>query len=276
MSATDSGDFFIVPLEQTGKDLPASPASKEPVAELVLVTSGYVVRECDFHSVRINPKDIHLSFSRRPASISEGGGELQGWYCRFNAAFSDPVYLKENLKNQIELISSFLHQYPLRLRNKTFQRLAVNLDSLTHLFGEAEKDYSLIQAYLVTCIYEIRKEMKESSLDFYPAKAFSITKQYHDLLLAHLEQEQSPAFYARLLKITPNHLNKSVRSVTGKTAIGVLNEMRLTEAKLRLKHTDDAVCEIACQLGFEDQSYFSRFFRKATGSSPIAFRKKQS
>jgi AraC-like DNA-binding protein len=183
------------------------------------------------------------------------------------------VYLKENLKNQIELISSFLHQYPLRLTNVVFQRLAANFDSLTRLFNESEKDYSLIQAYTVASIYEIKKEMKESSLDFYPAKAFSITKRYHDLLISHLEQEQNIDFYAKSLKITPNHLNKSVKSVTGKTAIGMLNEMRLTEAKLRLNHTDCSVCEIAYQLGFEDQSYFSRFFKKATGDSPIKFRK---
>jgi AraC-like DNA-binding protein len=116
--------------------------------------------------------------------------------------------------------------------------------------------------------------MKESSLDFYPAKAFSITKKYSDLLVSHIEQEQSIEFYAETLKITPNHLNKSVKSVTGKTAIRLLNEMRLIEAKLRLKHTGLSISEIAYQLGFEDQSYFSRFFRKATGDSPVKFRKK--
>jgi AraC-like DNA-binding protein len=89
-----------------------------------------------------------------------------------------------------------------------------------------------------------------------------------------LEQEQNLEFYAKTLKITPNHLNKSVKSVTGKTAIGLLNEMRLIEAQLRLKHTDFSISEIAYQVGFEDRSYFSRFFKKATGDSPVEFRKK--
>lgn len=270
------GSFFIVPLEKTNKQLITSLAQRrESCIEIILVTAGYLIRKCNSNSIRINAKDIHLSLSLQPTFIIETGGELQGWYCRFDNTFSDPAYLKENLKNHIELISSFLYQYPLRLTNKVFQRLAANFDSITKLFNEQERDYSLIQAYILVCIYEIKKVLKESSLDFYPAKAFSITKKYRDLLVSHPEQKQGLEFYANALKITPNHLNKAVKAVTGKTAIGMFNEMRLTEAQLRLKHTDFSISEIAYQLGFEDHAYFSRFFRKATGNSPIEFRKKE-
>jgi AraC-like DNA-binding protein len=173
-------------------------------------------------------------------------------------------------------MSSFLYQYPLRLNKKVFQNLSAHFDIIFRLYNEWEVDYLLIQAYLLVCIYEIRKLMRESSLDFYPSKAFSITKQYSDLLDVHIERGQNIAFYAGELKITPNHLNKSVKSVTGKTAIQVLNERRLAEARSRLKYTDATVSEIAYRLGFEDQSYFSRFFKKATGVSPAKFRKTQS
>jgi AraC-like DNA-binding protein len=274
MSAIDSDNFFIIPLERTGKDFFSSLFQKKnPGIEWVLVTSGYLIRKCNFNSIRVNPKDMHLSISQQPTSISETWGELQGWYCRFNHAFLDRISIKKDLENELELFSSFLYQYPLRLTNKVFHRLSANFESITQLYNEQEVDYALIRAYLVVCVYEVKKIMKESSLDFYPAKAFSITKKYNDLLVSNIEKEQGVEFYAQTLEITPNHLNKSVKSVTGKTAIAFLNEMRLAEAKSRLKHTELSIGEIAYQLGFEDQSYFSRFFKKATGKSPVDFRK---
>jgi AraC-like DNA-binding protein len=75
------------------------------------------------------------------------------------------------------------------------------------------------------------------------------------------------------LGISPNHLNKSVKAVTGRTAIIILNEMNLQEAKMQLKYTNLSIGEIAFRLGFKDLSYFSRFFKKATGLSPLEYRK---
>jgi AraC-like DNA-binding protein len=243
-----------------------------PCIELLFVTAGYLIRKCNFNSIRINQNDFHLSLAAPQDEISETSSDLTGYYCRFDNSF----YLNEDLGNEIELISSFLYQYPLRLNRKVFQRLSANFDSIFKLYNEWEVDYPLIQAYLLACIYEVRKLMRESSLDFYPAKAFSITKKYSDLLNVHIEKQQDIEFYAEKLKITPNHLNKSVKSVTGKTAIQLLNEMRLAEAKSRLKYTDLPVNTIAYQLGFEDQSYFSRFFKKAMGISPAEFRKRDN
>jgi AraC-like DNA-binding protein len=261
--------FFIAALGKWKPDfIPVLPKKKSRI-ELLFVTSGYLIRECNFNSIRINRNDFHLSLSVSQSTISEMSPDIEGYYCRFDSSF----YPQEDLGSEIELISSFLYQYPLRLNEKVFLRLSANFDAIACLYNEREVDYSLIQAYLLVCIYEIRKLMRESSLDFYPVKAFSITKQYSDLLSTHIEQEQSIAFYAGELKITPNHLNKSVKSVTGKTAIQLLNETRLAEAYSRLKHTNETVSEIAYRLGFEDQSYFSRFFKKATGMTPAEFRK---
>ena len=115
--------------------------------------------------------------------------------------------------------------------------------------------------------------MIDSGLDFYPSKAFLITKKYNDLLAANVSNERSVDFYAGQLDITPNHLNKSVKTVTGRTAITILNEMSIQEAKMQLKHTNQSISDIAFQLGFEDLSYFSRFFKKATGMSPMEYRR---
>jgi AraC family transcriptional activator of pobA len=76
-----------------------------------------------------------------------------------------------------------------------------------------------------------------------------------------------------LLNVTPNHLNKSVKSSTGKSATKWIEETILLEAKYLLFQTTLSVSEIAMQVGHEDHSYFSRFFKKHEGLTPVQYRK---
>ncbi len=241
--------------------------------EIFLLTSGYIIRNCDFNDIRLNDRDIHLSLSRQVTSVSEFSPSVKGYYCCFSDEFIKQIYMKENVENDLEFISSFLFRYPLRLNKKIFNHIEYLFDALLKLDFRCEPDKSLMQVYLTAVIYEIKKLMIESGLDFYPSKAFLITKKYNDLLTANVGAERSVDFYARQLDITPNHLNKSVKAVTGRTAITVLNEMSIQEAKMQLRYTSLSISDIAFQLGFEDLSYFSRFFKKTTGMTPMEYRR---
>lgn len=68
-----------------------------------------------------------------------------------------------------------------------------------------------------------------------------------------------------MLAITPNHLTQTVKQLTGKTSNGIIQEKQLLEIKRLLIHTNLGVSEIANQLNFADQSYFTKFFKKLTG-----------
>jgi YesN/AraC family two-component response regulator len=59
----------------------------------------------------------------------------------------------------------------------------------------------------------------------------------------------------------------------GKTVSELINEQIILEAKRHLLATSNQIKEIADQLGYEDHSYFIRFFKQQTGLSPDAFRK---
>ncbi|MDR3061587.1 MAG: helix-turn-helix transcriptional regulator [Dysgonamonadaceae bacterium] len=269
-----ANDFFIAFIEKD-KDILQSLASphRNYGNELFLPISGHMIRNCNFNNIRLNSKDIHLSLSRQISFVSGFSQDVKGYYCCFGDAFMAEIHLKENLENDLEFIASFLFHYPLRLDDAVFKRIGYLFEILLGLNNISEQDKSLIQIYLIAIIYEIKKMMIESGLDFYPSKAFLITKKYNDLLAANVSKERSVEFYAGQLGISPNHLNKSVKAVTGRTAITILNEMNLQEAKMQLKYTNLSVGEIAFQLGFEDLSYFSRFFKKATGLSPLEYRK---
>lgn len=81
-----------------------------------------------------------------------------------------------------------------------------------------------------------------------------------------------PAEYAARLHVTPKTLGRIVREHLGTTPTELIRSRILIHAKWQLLHTLRPVKEIARELGFRDELYFSRLFRKATGTSPTFFR----
>jgi AraC family transcriptional regulator, transcriptional activator of pobA len=82
-----------------------------------------------------------------------------------------------------------------------------------------------------------------------------------------------PKEYAALLYITPNHLNAICTDILGISAGEVIRSRVMLEAKRMLVNPKLTVADIAGRLGFADNSYFTRFFKKQAGLPPEEFRK---
>lgn len=78
---------------------------------------------------------------------------------------------------------------------------------------------------------------------------------------------------ASSLNVSYRHLARIFRQVTGVTIIEKLNDIRINQAKILLKSTDKTIKEIARQVGFENEFYFTKLFGKASFTSPSGFRK---
>ncbi len=76
----------------------------------------------------------------------------------------------------------------------------------------------------------------------------------------------------RSWRSAPGHLRDMVKQETGRTVGDWVRERRALEARRLLAHTELTVAEVAYQIGFEDPSYFGRFFLKNGGVSPGKFR----
>jgi AraC-like DNA-binding protein len=80
------------------------------------------------------------------------------------------------------------------------------------------------------------------------------------------------AGYADELGISGNHLNDTIKAVTGQSAGRLIRNQLIKQATMCLKHSTKTISEIAYQLGFADPSYFSRFYKSQTGKSPSDYR----
>ncbi|HEY8896460.1 MAG TPA: helix-turn-helix domain-containing protein [Niastella sp.] len=97
--------------------------------------------------------------------------------------------------------------------------------------------------------------------------------EFMQLLEANIGVMKNVSQYAGLLNLSLYQLNAITKSAVGKTVSDLINEQIILEAKRHLLATPDQIKDIADHLGYEDTSYFIRFFKKQTGSSPEAFRK---
>lgn len=99
-----------------------------------------------------------------------------------------------------------------------------------------------------------------------------VVLEFRELIETHFRKVHSPSEYAEMLHITPKTLGNIVKANLGTTASELVRSRILTYSKWQLLHTLKPVKQIAREVGFADELYFSRLFKKATGCSPTFFR----
>jgi YesN/AraC family two-component response regulator len=96
--------------------------------------------------------------------------------------------------------------------------------------------------------------------------------QFRSLLAKHVVNYKQPSDYAEMLNISPYQLNAITKTTLGKTTSEAITDYIILESKRHLLGTSNQVNQVASLLGYEDVSYFIRYFKKHTGLSPEAFR----
>ncbi|PQJ72998.1 helix-turn-helix domain-containing protein [Polaribacter butkevichii] len=111
------------------------------------------------------------------------------------------------------------------------------------------------------------------NLDAHLSRQQEITLRFLKKLNDHFKNERSVKFYAESMFLTPGHLSKVLKDVSGKTAGQLIDDAVIMEAKLLLSNPLLSISQIANELKFSDQSFFGKYFKKNTGLSPSKFRK---
>ena len=99
-----------------------------------------------------------------------------------------------------------------------------------------------------------------------------IVLAFKQLLFRNIRHTPKPSDLARMLNISINHLNKILKQNTQYSTSEWIAKRQIIEAKLMLKNSGLSISEISYELGFEDPSYFSRFFFKYTQRTPSQYR----
>ncbi|HEY5792322.1 MAG TPA: helix-turn-helix domain-containing protein, partial [Chthoniobacterales bacterium] len=148
------------------------------------------------------------------------------------------------------------------------------------LFEEMEREFhnrstdfeSAITALLRMLFIRAERLYRETETPLESGRSSALVRDFRLALERHFRTTQSVNDYAKLLKVSADHLGEAVHARIGRPAGDLIRQRILLEAKRLLAHTEMSVSEAAYSLNFQDPAYFSRFFRRLTGQSPGEFR----
>ena len=186
---------------------------------------------------------------------------LQGMSKALNSA-NDVILFTEIMPDILAEADLTIQEYLDLLRQMGFSPV----DLGNELKGiEWEKVHALITIIYVTIArqYSQKKEVKRT---IYMQKA----RLFEDLIEANFKSIKFARDYAQMLNTSEKHLNRITKSCFDKTSTQLIGERILLEAKRMLMHSEYNVTQIGEKLGFNESSYFIRFFKKHTGTTPYS------
>lgn len=193
--------------------------------------------------------------------------EGKGYLMVFTPEFYHPVH---PALHQLLRKASGVNFY--RFSPETFAKLLAMMDAMQLEHRDKRLGYQeVIKAHLSIFFTEL---VRQDSQQTQAGSLYQQERLDEFLLLVEnqLATQKSPAQYAQQMNLSVYQLNAITKATLGKTSSSIVTDYVLLEAKRYLLATSLQVNQIAYQLGYEDVSYFIRFFKKHMGCSPQAFR----
>ncbi|AOP33778.1 AraC family transcriptional regulator [Leptospira tipperaryensis] len=132
----------------------------------------------------------------------------------------------------------------------------------------SEKKMLLILSQVI--LLQAKKEYDFGQANEIPADSTIVL--FQKFLEENFLKERNTSYYSRKIGIAPNTLNRICHEELGKSAKSVIHERIVLEIKRMLLHSNLNITQIAWELGFADNAYFSRYFKAQTGTSPESYR----
>lgn len=131
---------------------------------------------------------------------------------------------------------------------------------------------SYLKIFLITASRSRLAELPEEKKATIKTKEPFVLQQLKDAIEVHYRKKHSAGEYASLLNLSPKALGRITKTHFNKTLTHLIAERIIIEAKRELYLTSKPVKAIAWELGFEDEYYFSRFFKAHADISPLLYR----
>jgi AraC-like DNA-binding protein len=211
----------------------------------------------------ISPGQVHFA---RPSS------NLRGVTVSFTQAFFDDEAPPPSRLLELPYFFRDDAQPWVRLKPSETPEIAGLFASLCKEYDAALPDSAgILRAMLHLVLLRLARLYSRATPERKATRSATIVRQFHLALEKNFRRETELNAYASLLGITTNHLNDVVKEQTGHSAGELIRRRRLLDAKRMLTHSELSVSEIGYSLGFEDPSYFARFFRRYEGMTPTDF-----
>ena len=238
-----------------------------------------IIYEQGSADLKINMRDYHIEAPAvllvLNAQIYQSAGhseDLRSKVILMSRSFSDSLFA--NSGEILPLKSSIMKNPVMKIENEEnvfgqfFQLLQNIAASPRQEFKiESARHLTLSMFYGYSHLKHEVNEVKSTN-----SRQEEIFTKFTELLERHHKKEREIAFYADKMCMTSKHLSQVIKDYTGKTALGLIEEYVISEAKSMLLSTTMSIQQISDELKFPSQSVFGKYFKRVAGISPSEYR----
>lgn len=257
-------NFFIQKAHHTiAGNIPTTPPlHRHPFFELIFVTEGKGVMQIDFQDHVIEKGSLYL-LSPSQVHLPLIEDNFQCYLLRFDLSIFSQTSFFDKL--------SIFHFDSIILQEPDYSDVNSTLITLCEEFNQ-DKPFkqATIHNLLTILLIKIQRLLPDVVTSSAETSIFSSLNQ---LMEKNNYKMVTPSHYAKALKVSLKALNQAVKEYTGQVCGEYIRSKTVIEAKRLLRYTSKSSSQITTELGFADTGYFSRFFKRETGLSPIEFRK---
>lgn len=221
--------------------------------DLITLPPGYFMEILDFSP------DIHI------------------YYAGFSSEFIEGINLMKSTEHLLPIImeNPIIRLSPLQACSyKMFYESSILSYASPKTLANKEIVKAVLTMFLqgATEIYKMQNNLYLSS----QSRKYEIYQEFLQLVMKYYTIHHGTSFYAEHLGLSLPHFCSTIKKVAGNTPLEVIASIILMDAKSRLKSTNEPVKNIALSLGFNNISFFNKFFKQHTGVTPTEEAKKLS
>ena len=213
--------------------------------------------------------------------------DWEGYYIMFSKEFVTQSRYLQQMLSQFPFLK-IDKSIPFEVKPEEVSKLLSVYEAIYEEYQDIQKDsLNIIEAHVLVLLNMVnrffnKQVAKDDAVAAFRKADISLLSRFQTLIETSFYNEpldskktHSPSYYAQQLAVHPNHLNATVKQVTGHTAKIHIHNHLVRLAKSRLLQTDMSIKEIAYALHFDSPNNFSSFFKKYAQKTPNAYRKDQ-
>ncbi|MGB1041032.1 MAG: AraC family transcriptional regulator [Flavobacteriales bacterium] len=232
------------------------------------------VHKIDFNSYDLSENQVFFVAPGQVHQVIEKEKSI-GFVMTFSNQFLIENSIPLSFIESLNLFQNYGQSPPLAPNIEQFDRIESFTQEIYSLFFSDKhlKHFSIgsfLKLLLIECNNLCSINPVEEKVDL---SGDSVIRKFKQLVNQYYKTEHSTSFYANELHISPDHLNRVIKTSIGKTAKEYIQTRIVTEAKRLIYFTDLSNKEIGYELGFNEPANFSAFFKKHTQVSPSNFKK---